>query len=160
MGACRYVCNSRNPLPDHPLKVHNRRKANYTNPRTSNCGKRLNLDSGVRSKELSMGSINTLFTKIKKYQPAQKPRNFPRNSLNRANSTCLCPQTGNSSWFDHFLSSRKNGTLNRVFRRPFYFPRWRLRVVSGRSIQVCEWPLPELKQPAHIRIPRIALSLR
>jgi hypothetical protein len=35
----------------------------------------------------SIESINTLFPKIKKYQPAPKPRRSFENTLNRANST-------------------------------------------------------------------------
>jgi len=40
----------------------------------------------------SIGSINTLFAKINKYQPAQKARKSFENTLNRANSTYLYQQ--------------------------------------------------------------------
>jgi hypothetical protein len=61
---------------------------------------------------------------------SQKPREFLENTLDRASST-ISTSSGHVTPPDLicFLSSSKNGTLNRVFRRHFYFPQWGLRVV-------------------------------
>ena len=51
------------------------------------------LDKNLATRQyVSISKINTLFPKIKTYQPAQKPRKFFESTLNQANHACLYQQ--------------------------------------------------------------------